>query len=138
MGGLDVQTEKLLAFSVEQYRELLQHTEKMEHVLEDCDHVRVIEHAESLQRLQAAASQQDEQLLPLLKLDPSAWENHDLYRQRQRFVAGILERNKLLLPKIRGIMAVASAELDQLRSGRTALAGYASSSTRRRGIRGVG
>lgn len=138
MTGVNQQTEKLLAFSTEQYRELLQHAEKLLKMLDDCEYSRVHEHAARLQQLQAAATQQDELLLPLLKIDLPAWHEHDLYRMRLRFINSILELNELLLPKIRGMMAVTSVELDQLRGGRTALAGYASPVVDQRGLRGVG
>lgn len=138
MTGFDLQTEKLLAYSVEQYRELLQHAEKLVEMLDAGGVDRVREHAERLQQLQAVASRQDELLLPLLKVDLPAWEEHTLYRLRLRFISSILELNKLLLPKIRGMMAVTSAELDQLRGGRTVLAGYAAPAADHRGLRGVG
>lgn len=138
MTGFNPHTEKLLAFSVEQYRELQQHAEKLLRMLENCEYSRVHDHTLRLQELQTAASQQDESLLTLLKVDLPAWEGHPLYRKRLRFVTSILELNELLLPKIRGMMAVTSAEIEQLQSGRTAIAGYALPKTERRGLRGVG
>ncbi len=138
MAGFNPQTEKLLAFSVEQYRELLQHAEKLTGILEGCEPVRVHEHIARQQQLQVAASRQDELLLPLLKDDLSLWEEHRLYQIRQGFINTILDLNKLLLPKIHGMMAVTSAELDQLRGGRTFLVGYASPAPDQRGLRGVG
>ncbi len=138
MTGFNPHTEKLLAFSVEQYRELQQHAERLIKILDNCDYPQAHEHGARLQDLQAAASKQDETLLPLLESDLLAWEGHPLYRMRLRFITSILELNKLLLPKIRGMMAVTSAELEQLQSGRIAIAGYALPNADRRGLRGVG
>ncbi|MCF6177999.1 MAG: hypothetical protein L3J63_01230 [Geopsychrobacter sp.] len=138
MSGFNAQTEKLLAFSVEQYRELYQHSQKLAQMLGKSEFSRIQEHASELQQLQSAASRQDELLLPLLKIDLPAWEGHTLYRMRMKFINSILELNELLLPKIRGIMAVTSAELDQLHGGRMALAGYAMPKADQRGLRGVG
>ncbi len=138
MAELNPLTENLLAISVEQYRGLLQHAEKLLQTLENCDYSQIPEHADRLQQLQTAASNQDQLLLPLFKDNPSAWEQHTLYRKRLQFIRSILELNKLLMPKIRGTMAVTSAELHKLRGGRTALAGYATLSTNKGGIRGIG
>ncbi len=139
MTGFDPQTEKQLAFSVEQYRELQQHAEKLVEMLDNCEYSQVHEHATKLQELQAAASQQDESLLPLLKVDLPAWEGHTLYRIRLRFITSILECNKLLLPKIRGMKAVFAAELEQLQGGRVAVSGYHPAALRPNGTsRGIG
>ena len=138
MSGLNAQTEKLLSISVEQYRELLQHAEKLFQTLDDCNYSKIPAHADRLQKLQAVASRQDKILLPLFQDDPPAWEEHTLYRKRLQFIKSILRLNKLLMPKIRGTMAVTSAELNKLRGGRTALAGYTTPSTAHRNIRGIG
>lgn len=138
MSGLNAQTEKLLSISVEQYRDLLQHAEKLLQTLDNCNYSKIPAHADKLQRLQNVASLQDKMLLPLFRDDPPAWEKHVLYRKRQQFIKSILKLNKLLMPKIQSTMAVTSAELNKLRSGRTALAGYTSHSTNHSGVRGVG
>ena len=138
MSGLNAQTEKLLSISVEQYRELLQHAEKLLQTLDNCNYSEIPGHADKLQRLQNAARRQDKMLLPLFRDDPPAWEENTLYRKRQQFIKSILKLNKLLMPKIRGTMAVTTSELNKLRGGRTALAGYTSHSTTHRGVRGVG
>jgi len=138
MTGFDSHTEKQLAFSVEQYRELVQHTKKLQMMLDNCEYSHINEHSVRLQELQAVASQHDGALLPMLEINPSAWEGHPLYRMRKHFVRSILELNELLLPKIRGMMAVTSAELEQLQDGRMAITGYALPRTDQRGSRGVG
>jgi hypothetical protein len=138
MTRFDPQTEKHLALSVEQYRELQQHADKLLDILDNCDYSRVHEHAARLQELQTAACQQDEVLLPLLKQDLPTWEEHPLYQKRMRFISSILKSNELLLPKIRGMMAVTSVDLEQLQSGRTAIAGYALPKADQRSSRGTG
>ena len=131
-------TEDMLTHSISQYRELLQHAERLHDLLVSCPPERLSEQAARLSKLQQAAGQHDEQLLPLLATDAPHWQKHELFLARQGFVESILELNKLLLPRIRGMMAVASAELEQLRGGRVALAGYAAPSRERKGLRGVG
>lgn len=138
MAAFNSQTEKLLALSLEQYCELLQHAENLSNMLDNCDYSQVAEYTGRLEQLQAAARQQDELLLPLLKADLQIWEEHTLYQQRLHSIRSILEINELLVPKIRGTMAVTSAELGKLRGGRTALAGYASQLVDKGGLRGIG
>lgn len=124
MANSNSQTEKLLVFSTEKYYELLQHGKNMWKVLDDCDYSKVREQTIKLQQLQAEAIKQDEILLPLLKAQLSEWQKNLHFQKRLNYVRSILELNELLSPKIKGAMAVTSAELDQLRSNRTALAGY--------------
>ena len=138
MEGPIPQTEKMLADSTEQYRELLQHAEQLRDLLAACQFEQLGDHAARLQEMQEAATRHDEHLLPLIEKDVEYWQTHDLFRTRQGFIEAILDLNKLLLPKIHGMMAIASAELGQLRGGRVALAGYAAPTCDRRGLRGVG
>ncbi len=138
MSDFSPQTEKLLAFSVEQYRELLQHGQELSQMLSDCSYSRIHEHAARLQELQAAAGQQDELLLPFLRLEFPAWERHPLYITRLGLISSILKLNEELLPKIRSMMAVASTEIAQLQMGRVALNGYAFPRTAATNLRIVG
>ena len=138
MAALDPLAENLLAKSVVQYQELLQHAEKLLQTLEKCDYEKIGAHSDKLQQLQAAASLQDQELVVLFESDPAAWEKHQLYRKRLLYIKSILKLNKVLIPKIRGTMAVTSAELEKMKGGRTALAGYASLSPDTRASRGVG
>lgn len=135
---MSLRIESLLEKSAAQYAELEQLADSLLHLLECADFDQVREQAAVLQQKQAAASLVDDELLPLLNIDLPAWEGHLLYRQRLCSIQAILELNELLLPKIRGMMAVTSAELEQLRGGRTALVGYATQASVRRGLRGVG
>ena len=133
-----LQTEKILADSTVQYRELLRHAEGLRDLLAACQLERLGDHAARLREMQEDAMRADEDLLPRLEADAEYWQKHELFLTRQGFVAAILELNKLLLPQIHGMMAIASAELGQLRGGRIALAGYAAPALDRRGSRGVG
>ncbi len=131
-------TEKLLAFSVEQYRELFQHAEKLLEIIDTCAYAKVSEHAAKLQELQAAAIQQDELLMPLFNDQITDWTNHTLYRTRHEFINTIIKLNELILPKIHGMMAATSAELGQMQGSRVAVVGYTSPKTDQRGLRGIG
>lgn len=136
--GIDPHTETLLAQSVEQYRQLLQHAENLLTMLNDCDYSKVDSQVITLQQLQTVAGQHDEKLLPLLTADIGIWKENVLYQRRMEYIQSILRLNEVLAPKIRGIMAVLSVELKKMHSGRTALAGYGSQSSGQRGVRGIG
>jgi len=138
MAALDPLAENLLSISVEQYQELLEHAENLLYTLEKCDYEKIGAYSDKLKQLQAAATLQDQELVPLFEKNPAAWEQHKLYRKRLLCIKSILKLNKVLLPKIRGTMAVTSAELEKMKGGRTALAGYASLSTSIRASRGTG
>lgn len=131
-------TQGLLARSAQQYADLQQQAETLLQILASMSGHRVREQVALLDEKQQAASELDEDLLPRIKEDLPAWQGHPLYQQRLRAIEAIVELNKLILPKIRGMMAVSSAELEQLRSGRVTLAGYAPQAGDQRGLRGVG
>ena len=138
MAELTAQTEKLLSISVEQYRGLVHHAKALLQTLEECDYKNLAAHTGKLQQLQSEATRHDQILLPLFNDDPAGWKNHHLYRRRSEFIRVILELNKQLIPKIKATLAVTCAELNKLRSGRTALAGYSVSSGSDSGICEVG
>jgi hypothetical protein len=127
MSALRPDVEQLLAYSVEQYRELFQHAEKLVKMLDACDYSRIQAHTEKLHTLQNDARRQDSLLLPLLQQDIGAWEKHERFQLRRFFIAAILEINALLLPKMHSVKAMFGSELDQLKSGRVMVAGYAPS-----------
>ncbi|SDE69154.1 hypothetical protein [Desulfuromonas thiophila] len=99
-----------------------------------------------LQRLEAALAGPEEALPPLvvelsqaqrilereeepvavLLQQGAALVQHPLARQRQAAMARVLELNRLLLPRINGMMALLSHELKELRDGRTGISGYRS------------
>ncbi len=138
MGEFDPQTEKLLKSSFEQYREILQQAENLLKMMDACDYSQVDEHVIRSQQLQSEASRQDEQLLPLLTLDLPTWEKHTQYQNRLDCIRSIVELNKVLLPKIHGVMAITKAELGNLSGGRNALVGYASQDADKRVFLGIG
>ena len=128
----------MLARSVEQYQAILGQLEELQEGLSCSSPEELREQAARMVALQQVASSQDEELFPLLELDPDFWGTHAMFRQRRGLIEDIFRLNELLLPKIRGIMAVTSVELEQLRGGRKALTGYATHVGDRRGLRGVG
>ncbi len=138
MSAMGQTTEELLGASAEQYAALQRHAEQLRIVLDSGSLPALREHFARLTRMQQEAERLDEELLPLLKEDSSAWQERPLYQQRLRSIQAILDLNELLLPRIRGIIAVSSVELEQLRAGRSALAGYAPQGPDRRALRGVG
>ncbi|WP_282756042.1 hypothetical protein [Desulfuromonas thiophila] len=99
-----------------------------------------------LQRLEAALAGPEEALPPLvvelsqaqrilereeepvavLLQQGVALAQHPLARQRQAAMTRVLELNRLLLPRINGMMALLSHELKELRDGRTGISGYRS------------
>ncbi len=135
---VDSQTEKLLVLSVEQYHNILRHAEKLLKMFDICDYSQMDDQVLMLQQLQAAATQQDNQLIPLLEADFIAWKDDARYQLRNDYINSILKLNELLVPKIRGVMAVTSVELKKMRGGRTALAGYASRVVNKRDYRSIG
>lgn len=81
-------------------------------------------YTEELQRLQDAAGVNDERVFELYAADSEYWKQHPLFIERNGLLEQIVELNHLLLPRIRGIMAVIASELAQIKSGRAAVAGY--------------
>jgi len=74
-----------------------------------------------------------------LAQEATRWETHPLFLERLQLLKKIVEMNNLLLPRIRGMMAVSAAELVQIREGRVAVAGYYPAPPRNKGAsRGVG
>ncbi len=138
MNSPELQVEKYLLLSVEQYRDLLQHAKDVLQVIDSCDYSQIDEQVLKLRELQAAAAKNDEELLPLLQADLPTWKKDRRYQMRTNYINSILEINESLVPKIRSIMAVTSAELKKMHSGRTALAGYSSQKSRQRSLRGIG
>ncbi len=55
-------------------------------------------------------------------------EEIGLVEELQARLAEIVQENRLLLPRIQGMMALAAAELSDLQKGKAAMSGYASGS----------
>lgn len=116
--------EQCLRTSIEQYRVIIAHARRLESLLKDADPVALQTYTEELQRLQDAAGVNDERVFELYAADSEYWKQHPLFMERNRLLEQIVELNHLLLPRIRGIMAVIASELAQIKSGRAAVAGY--------------
>lgn len=116
--------EHYLNKSIEQYRVIIDHARCLESLLQDADSAALQTYTEQLQRLQDAAGVNDERVFELYADNSAYWKQHPLFIERNDLLEQIVELNHLLLPKIRGIMAVVASELAQIKSGRTAVAGY--------------
>jgi hypothetical protein len=116
--------EQCLNTSIEQYRDIIAHARHLEALLTDADPVALQFYTERLQQLQDDAGVNDERLFELYATDSEYWKEHPLFIERNELLEQIVELNHLLLPRIRGIMAVIANELSQIKSGRAAVAGY--------------
>lgn len=116
--------EETLKKSIEQYRGIIDHARHLEGLLQDADPAELQGYTETLQQLQDEASVNDELVFDLYSSDADYWKQHPLFIERAQLLEQIVELNHLLLPRIRGIMAVVASELAQIKSGRTAVAGY--------------
>ncbi len=116
--------EETLKQSIEQYRVIIAHARRLESLLQDVDSAALQTYTEQLQRLQDDAGVNDERVFELYAADSEYWKQHPLFIERNELLEQIVELNHLLLPRIRGIMAVIASELAQIKSGRTAVAGY--------------
>lgn len=116
--------EHYLIKSIDQYRVIIAHARRLESLLQDADSAALQSYTEELQRLQDDAGVNDERVFELYAADSEYWKQHPLFIERNELLEQIVELNHLLLPRIRGIMAVIASELAQIKSGRTAVAGY--------------
>lgn len=125
--------------SIAQYRQIVAHVQQLEQLLANGDPESLTEYTAELQSLQAEAGLHDHELLAEIAQDSLRWQAHPLFQQRVQLLEQIVEMNDLLLPRIRGMMAVTGAELGQLKGGRTAFAGYHQGLARnKKSVRGVG
>jgi hypothetical protein len=129
----------LLQKSIDQYRRIIEHAEKLEELLTAGDPEQLREYTAKLQSLQQKAGLEDQELLREIALDSAHWQAHPLFQQRMQLLEQIVEMNNLLLPRIRGMMSVTAAELAQLKDGRVAVSGYHLGAGRpKKSVRGVG
>jgi len=137
IGKIDM--EQCLHTSIKQYRVIIAHARHLESLLQDADPAALQTYTERLQQLQDEAGVNDERVFELYAADSEYWKQHPLFIERNELLEQIVELNHLLLPRIRGIMAVIASELAQIKSGRTAFAGYHRPVTHiRTAARGVG
>ena len=116
--------EACLHKSIAQYRQIIDHACQLEALLVEVDPGALQAYTHRLQGLQAEASLNDLHVFELYSGDTTFWGRHPLFLERARLLEKIVEMNRLLLPKIHGIMAVTANELAQIKSGRQAVSGY--------------
>ena len=128
-----------LKTSVQQYRAILDHADQLEGLLGKGDPEKLSEYTARLNELQEEAGLNDRELLAEIARDSTGRQTHPLFRERMQLLEQIVEMNHLLLPRVRGMMAVTTAELTQLKEGRAAVSGYHQVPARsKKSIRGVG
>ncbi len=131
--------ETCLRKSIKQYRQILDHARQLEQLLVKSDPDELREYTLRLQELQDEAGMNDRIFLEVFPLNSTAWKDHPLFLERTRLLEQIVEMNHLLLPRIRGMMAVTAHELSQIKGGRVAVAGYHPSAAQsHQYVRGVG
>lgn len=116
--------ETCLRKSIEQYKQIIAHADQLDHLLKKSDPAELHNYTVRLQELQDEAGLNDRIFLEVFPHNSTYWQDHPLFLERSRLLEKIVELNHLLLPRIRGMMAVAAHELSQLKSGRVAVAGY--------------
>ena len=130
--------ETCLRKSIEQYQRIVEHAEQLERLLKKSHPEELRNYTSRLQELQDEASLNDRVFFELFSRNSSYWREHPLFLERSRLLERIVELNHLLLPRIRGMMAVTANELSQIKGGRAAVSGYHSQSVRqRKALRGV-
>ncbi len=131
--------ETCLRKSIEQYRRIIAHAGQLDHLLQKSDPDELQSYTLKLQELQDEAGLNDRVFLEVFPRNSTYWQNHPLFIERTNLLEKIVELNHLLLPRIRGMMAVTANELSQIKSGRVAVAGYHQAPARKKQFaRGVG
>jgi Zn-dependent protease with chaperone function len=131
--------ETCLRKSIEQYRQILDHADQLDQLLLKSDPDELRRYTVRLQELQDEAGLNDRIFLEVFPLNSTYWKNHPLFLERTRLLEKIVELNHLLLPRIRGMMAVTAHELSQIKGGRVAVAGYHQAPAQpKQFVRGVG
>ena len=130
--------ESCLLRSIEQYRRIVAHAEQLEALLDRGDPERLRRYTARLQELQDEAAVHDRVFHELLSHSSETWQNHPLFQERTRLLKQIVEMNHLLLPRIRGMMAVTAHELSQIKGGKVAVAGYHQPAPASQRLRSVG
>lgn len=131
--------ETCLQKSIEQYRQIIDHAGQLDHLLLKSDPDELQSYTARLQELQDEAGLNDRIFLEVFPHTSTYWQDHPLFLERTRLLEKIVELNHLLLPRIRGMMAVTAHELSQIKGGRVAVAGYHQAPARsNQYVRGVG
>jgi|GEM_PF-5095360 hypothetical protein len=120
--------EQYLALSVKHYDALLCHAQKLQRMIAQSDYdniTTITNHIAELKQMQDEARQNDEFLLADIKNNPQhAWTENPQFLQRQKLLQAVIDLNDQMVPKLKAVMAVAKAELNQLGERRNAFAGY--------------
>lgn len=116
--------ETCIKKSIEQYSRIIDHAGQLDQLLQKSDPDELKGYTLRLQQLQDEASLHDRIFHELFSRNSADWQDHPLFQERTRLLKQIVELNHLLLPRIRGMMAVTAHELTQIKGGRVAVAGY--------------
>jgi len=116
--------ETCLRKSIEQYRQIIDHAAQLDRLLKKADPAELHSYTVRLQELQDEAGLNDRVFLEVFPQNSTYWQDHPLFLERSHLLEKIVELNYLLLPRIRGMMAVTANELSQIKGGRVAVAGY--------------
>lgn len=109
--------DALLELSMGQYRELLEH-------LQDLATNSGPEQIERLLELQSQTRQTDGELLPLLIADGGEWGGNPLLGRRLELFDAVLAEQQRQLPLLLDRKTILAAELNQLKTGQSAMSGY--------------
>jgi hypothetical protein len=131
--------EICLQKSIQQYQQIIDHAGQLDQLLLKSDPDELQSYTARLQELQDEAGLNDRVFFGVFPHNSADWQDHPLFLERTRLLEQIVEMNHLLLPRIRGMMAVTAHELAQIKDGRMAIAGYHQPIGRRQNaVRGVG
>ncbi|MBN1958828.1 MAG: hypothetical protein JXQ81_06145 [Desulfuromonadales bacterium] len=131
--------ETCIRKSIEQYSRIIDHAGQLDQILQKSDPDELKTYTQKLQELQEEAGLHDRIFHELFSRHSADWQDHPLFQERTRLLKQIVELNHLLLPRIRGMMAVTAHELTQIKGGRVAVAGYHRPVVKRtHAIRGIG
>jgi len=134
-----VDVEICIKKSIEQYNRIIDHAGKLDQLLHKSDPEELRVYTQRMHELQDEASLHDRIFQRLFTRNSEEWKDHPLFQERTRLLEKIVELNHLLLPKIRGMMAVTAHELSQLKGGRVVVSGYHQTDPKyNKSIRGVG
>ncbi len=123
MPGAPMTLQDQLVLSIRQYRAILLELNRLEADLSALPSEQLVAFAQAFSEQQEEAAQTDRQIEEALAAAGGAAEPA-LNQQRVALMHQVQERNRLLSQKLHGMMSVISDELSQLRSGRSAMAGY--------------
>ncbi len=132
--------EDCLRKSVEQYRQIVEHAEKLEALLKKAEPELLRDYTLKLRQLQDEATAHDQEFFTVFSQHSEELKTHPLFVERTELLDKIVKLNQLILPRIRGMMAVTAHELSQIKGGRTAVAGYHQplSKSKSKAVRGIG